>query len=421
LAFNGNGTFLRVMNWTNDALSGIKIRADRHDAEDDNLAQGLSQCITKDGQTTITANLPMANYRHTGVGEATAATQYARYDQVLLGKTVWAVAGGSADALTATYAIPTAAPVDGQLYYVRATAANATTTPTFAPDGNTARTIVKNGDVALATGDIAGAGHELILRYRLADTKYELLNPKNNPVGTTNGILKANGSGVITAAVEGTDYYAPGGTDVAVADGGTNISSYTTGDTLYASAGTTLTKLAIGGAGRPLVSTGSAPSWGNAIVLQAAVATTSGTTVDISTSIPAGVRKISGTINGVSVNGTGVIGLVLGDAGGYEFTGYAGGVTNHTTGVLTDALSTSFAFNVSAASTAAAVYHGRFEAQLHEASTNTWSFSMFLGRSDAAATIQCVGTKSLSATLDRIGLTSSSTFDAGSVSIAWEF
>jgi len=32
------------------------------------LATGLSTCITKDGQTTITANLPMATYRHTGGG-----------------------------------------------------------------------------------------------------------------------------------------------------------------------------------------------------------------------------------------------------------------------------------------------------------------------------------------------------------------
>lgn len=40
---------------------------------------------------------------------------------------------------------------------------------------------------------------------------------------TTTGVLKAS-SGVIAAAVAGTDYYNPGGTDVAVADGGTGAS-----------------------------------------------------------------------------------------------------------------------------------------------------------------------------------------------------
>ncbi|MBK8123878.1 MAG: hypothetical protein IPK54_10075 [Dokdonella sp.] len=40
---------------------------------------------------------------------------------------------------------------------------------------------------------------------------------------STTGILKA-ASGVLSAAVEGTDYYAPGGTEVALADGGTGAS-----------------------------------------------------------------------------------------------------------------------------------------------------------------------------------------------------
>lgn len=48
---------------------------------------------------------------------------------------------------------------------------------------------------------------------------------------------------------------------IPVASGGTNLSSYTTGDTLYASGSTTLSKLAIGAANTVNVSTGSAPSW----------------------------------------------------------------------------------------------------------------------------------------------------------------
>lgn len=192
MPYNGSGTFLRVRNWMQDAAANIRIRADRHDSEDDNFAQGLSQCITKDGQTTITANLPMANYRHTNVGAAQAINQYARYDQVQLGKAVWAVAGGTADALTATYSPNTISPVDGQLYYARATAANATTTPTFSPDGETAQVITKYGAEALAVGDISGAGHELILRYRLADTKYELLNPAPTISGSANNTFSGS-------------------------------------------------------------------------------------------------------------------------------------------------------------------------------------------------------------------------------------
>jgi hypothetical protein len=47
-----------VRNWVADATAKIKIKADFHDQEDDNFASGLSNTITKDGQTTISADIP---------------------------------------------------------------------------------------------------------------------------------------------------------------------------------------------------------------------------------------------------------------------------------------------------------------------------------------------------------------------------
>src|SRR5687768_13761925 len=58
MPFNGSGTFSRVMDWTNDRDAAIKIRADRHDQNDDDLASGLSNTICRDGQSQITANIP---------------------------------------------------------------------------------------------------------------------------------------------------------------------------------------------------------------------------------------------------------------------------------------------------------------------------------------------------------------------------
>lgn len=201
LSFNGSGTFVRLYNWVNDAAANIKIRADRMDAEMNGMATGLSTCITKDGQTTVTANLPMATYRHTGVGAAVNRTDYARAGEVQDGSFNWVDGGGTADAITASYSIPLTALVDGQLCFVRATAANATTTPTFSPSGLTARTIVKNGNHALAAGDIAGDGHELILRYRLSDTKWELLNPAVTGVPTLTGNNTLSGNNTFTGKI----------------------------------------------------------------------------------------------------------------------------------------------------------------------------------------------------------------------------
>ncbi len=53
------------------------------------------------------------------------------------------------------------------------------------------------------------------------------------------------------------------GADLAVANGGTNISAYTTGDLLYASAAGTLSKLGVGSSGQVLTTNGSVPSWGS--------------------------------------------------------------------------------------------------------------------------------------------------------------
>lgn len=67
----------------------------------------------------------------------------------------------------------------------------------------------------------------------------------------------------VKAAGFSTSAYTPGGTDVAVADGGTNISSYTAGDTIYASSGTVLSKLAKGAAFQKyrMNSGATAPEW----------------------------------------------------------------------------------------------------------------------------------------------------------------
>lgn len=204
MAFDGSGTFARLYDWTDDRDAGVKIRADRMDSEMDGMATGLSTCITKNGQTTITANLPMAGFRHTGVGNGSARNDYAALGQVQDGSVNWVAAGGTADALTAAYTPTLTAVANGMILATRAASANATTTPTFSPDGLTARTIVKEGGAALRAGDIAGANHEILLRYMSASTRWELLNPAtdrlavNAQTGTTYTVLLGDYHKLIT-------------------------------------------------------------------------------------------------------------------------------------------------------------------------------------------------------------------------------
>jgi len=89
------------------------------------------------------------------------------------------VATGTVDAILADYT-PDVALSNLTMVAFVAIGANATTTPTFSPDGLTAHTITKDGGQALLVGDIVGAGYVCILEYNLANTRWELLNPANN-------------------------------------------------------------------------------------------------------------------------------------------------------------------------------------------------------------------------------------------------
>lgn len=71
MAFNGSGTFLRLFSWQTDRANGIKIRADRMDSEMAGVAAGLSNCITRDGQSSVSADIPWNNKKITGLANAT--------------------------------------------------------------------------------------------------------------------------------------------------------------------------------------------------------------------------------------------------------------------------------------------------------------------------------------------------------------
>lgn len=82
MAYNGSGVWSRLYSWVNDANNGIKIRADRMDADTNDICNnGLSAVITRDGQGSASANQPMNGFHHTGASSATASGQYLTYAQ----------------------------------------------------------------------------------------------------------------------------------------------------------------------------------------------------------------------------------------------------------------------------------------------------------------------------------------------------
>jgi hypothetical protein len=86
------------------------------------------------------------------------------------------------------------------------------------------------------------------------------LLPNAQPLSAlTTGVIKVTtGTGLISAAVSGTDFFAPGGVDVTVADGGTGVSSFTVYAPIFGgtTAGGALQSGTVGTSGQLMVSNG---------------------------------------------------------------------------------------------------------------------------------------------------------------------
>lgn len=122
------------------------------------IANGLTQSLSNDGQTTPVANLPMGGYRHTGVGDGTAADNYASVGQVQGGLTTHLTGvAGTANAITANATPNPSAYTAGQRFTFVAASTN-TGAVTLNVSGLGAVAVTRNGAVPLVAGEIqAGA------------------------------------------------------------------------------------------------------------------------------------------------------------------------------------------------------------------------------------------------------------------------
>lgn len=110
MPFNGSGTFIRTDGTYNGSTvfqqerdAGEDILALNLDTEAQDMADGLTNCVTRDGQSPPTANLPMGGFILTGLGLGTGRTTSIRLDQVQDGTVINAgTFGGTATALTAS-------------------------------------------------------------------------------------------------------------------------------------------------------------------------------------------------------------------------------------------------------------------------------------------------------------------------------
>lgn len=163
----------------NPVVTGTTITSTWANATMPDVGTALTNSISKDGQTTPTANLPMGGNRHTGVADGNLANQYASINQVQNGSLnkVGSVANAT-DAYTGSIAPAIAAYTDGLLVTMTPSATNTTVSPTLALNGLTVKPIFKEGGVACAIGDLVLNVAVLLLYSTQAAGGWILLNPQ---------------------------------------------------------------------------------------------------------------------------------------------------------------------------------------------------------------------------------------------------
>lgn len=114
--YNGGGVF-SPPGASFPAVSNTLIEASKFNAVINDIAtNGLSNVITKDGQTTVTANIPFATFRITGLGAAAARTDAIQYAQVQDGSPTYLTSPAGTNTITATAPFSMAAYAAGQKF-----------------------------------------------------------------------------------------------------------------------------------------------------------------------------------------------------------------------------------------------------------------------------------------------------------------
>jgi hypothetical protein len=111
MAFNGSGTYNLPAG--NPVVTGTTISSSTTNTTNSDIATALTNCITRDGQSTPSANLPMNAKKLTGLAAGTSAGDSVRYEQVVL--TGGALGTPTSGTLTSCTGLPLTTGVTGTL------------------------------------------------------------------------------------------------------------------------------------------------------------------------------------------------------------------------------------------------------------------------------------------------------------------
>lgn len=173
MAFNGSGVFTLVAG--NPVVTGTTISSTWANNTLSDIATGLSTALTKDGQSTPTANIPMGGFKITGLGAATLNGDALRFENLATLATASGIqaqtytaftTAGTSTAYTLTTVPAAGSLAENERYQVEWHTTSGAT-PTLVRDGLTAKNIMvydaAGAKVAPATGAlVAGVRGDVV-------------------------------------------------------------------------------------------------------------------------------------------------------------------------------------------------------------------------------------------------------------------
>ena len=193
MSYNGSGVFT-INTGGQPVITGTTISSTVFNNLTADLATGLTTALTKDGQSTPTANIGMGAFKITNLAAGTVASDAARLDQVQGGGATFISVTGT-DTLTGTVVPALSAYATGNQFSFLVANTN-TGAVTINVDGIGSKAITRTGTTALVAGDmVAGQAVEIIYD----GTRFQLVNGNSFTNLKVSGTLGVTGVATFTA------------------------------------------------------------------------------------------------------------------------------------------------------------------------------------------------------------------------------
>ena len=171
MSYNGSGTFV-INSAGQPVVTGTAITSTAFNALTGDLATGLTTAITKDGQTTPTANLTLGGYKITNLANGSASTDAINYSQLQSAGYTTLITIAGTDTITGTVSPTLTAYLAGaQFSFVVGTTNTGAVTLNI--DSLGAKAVTRTGAVALVAGDLIATQ---MVEVMYDGTRFQLVN-----------------------------------------------------------------------------------------------------------------------------------------------------------------------------------------------------------------------------------------------------